>query len=196
MFPDRELLPYGGSAKLHEWVLGDLDATRLFKELYKIIPWESRTIQVFGKQHLQPRQVAWYGDPGRGYKYSGVIMNVRPWIPPLDLLKRICEEKSGASFNSLLLNLYRDGKDKVSWHSDNEKELGKEPCIASLSLGAVRKFRFRHRYTKEIASCSLPAGSLVVMSGLCQINWEHEIPKQEGVTDPRINLTFRNVRAS
>jgi len=123
-------------------------------------------------------------------------MDINPWTPLLEKLKSICEEKSGASFNSLLLNLYRNGEDKVSWHADDEPELESEPCIASLSLGATRRFKFRHRDTKEIVERELPSGSLVVMSGLSQSEWEHEIPKQKTVKGPRINLTFRSVRES
>jgi alkylated DNA repair dioxygenase AlkB len=123
-------------------------------------------------------------------------MNINPWTPQLQLLKTICEEKAGRSFNSLLLNLYRNGEDKVSWHSDDEPELGSEPCIASLSFGAVRRFKFRHRDSKEVVDCSLTPGSLVVMSGLSQSKWEHEVPKELRVKEPRINLTFRSVSAA
>ena len=194
--PQRELLPYDGSAMYYDWVLEDLDASVLFSELLKNIPWESRTIKMFGKEYPQPRLVAWFGDPGRGYTYSGVSMNINPWTPLLESLKTMCEGKSGTSFNSLLLNLYRNGEDKVSWHSDDEPELGSEPCIASLSLGATRRFKFRHRDSGELVDCSLPSGSLVVMSGLSQMKWEHEVPKEAKVRGSRINLTFRSVHAA
>lgn len=194
--PERELLPYDGSAMYFDWVLGDLDASAVFADLLKNTPWESRTIKMFGKEFLQPRLVAWFGDPGRGYTYSGISMNINPWTSQLELLKSICEQKAGRAFNSLLINLYRSGEDKVSWHSDNEPELGKEPCIASLSLGATRRFKFRHLDSKDVVECSLAPGSLVVMSGLSQIKWEHEVPKEARVKGPRINLTFRYVDAS
>jgi alkylated DNA repair dioxygenase AlkB len=194
--PERELLPYDGSAMYFDWVLGDLDASAVFADLLKNTPWESRTIKMFGKEFLQPRLVAWFGDPGRGYTYSGISMNINPWTSQLELLKSICEQKAGRAFNSLLINLYRSGEDKVSWHSDNEPELGKEPCIASLSLGATRRFKFRHLDSKDVVECSLTPGSLVVMSGLSQIKWEHEVPKEARVKGPRINLTFRYVDAS
>jgi len=193
---DKELLPYDGSAMFYKWVLGGLDDSQLFRDLDENIPWESRTIKMFGKEHPQPRLVAWFGDPGRNYSYSNVAMNINPWTPLLEKLKSICEEKSGSSFNSLLLNKYRNGEDKVSWHADNEPELGNEPCIASLSLGATRRFKFRHCDSKQVVECRLPSGSLVVMSGLSQSKWVHEIPKEMGVKDPRINLTFRSVRDS
>ena len=194
--PERELLPYDGSAIYFDWVLGDLDAGAVFSDLLKDTPWESRTIKMFGKEYPQPRLVAWFGDPGRGYTYSGISMNINPWTPQLELLKTICEQKAGRVFNSLLVNLYRNGEDKVSWHSDNEPELGRDPCIASLSLGAVRRFKFRHLDSKEIVECSLSPGSLVVMSGLSQTKWEHEVPKEARVKGPRINLTFRSVDAA
>jgi alkylated DNA repair dioxygenase AlkB len=194
--PERELLPYDGSAMYFDWVLGDLDASAVFADLLKNTPWESRTIKMFGKEFLQPRLVAWFGDPGRGYTYSGISMNINPWTSQLELLKSICEQKAGRAFNSLLINLYRSGEDKVSWHSDNEPELGKEPCIASLSLGATRRFKFRHLDSKDVVECSLTPGSLVVMSGLSQIKWEHEVPKEARVKGPRINLTFRYVDAT
>jgi alkylated DNA repair dioxygenase AlkB len=194
--PERELLPYDGSAMYFDWVLGDLDAGAVFSDLLKNTPWESRTIKMFGKEYPQPRLVAWFGDPGRGYTYSGISMNINPWTPQLESLKKMCEQKAGRVFNSLLINLYRNGEDKVSWHSDNEPELGKDPCIASLSLGAVRRFKFRHLDSKEIVECSLSPGSLVVMSGLSQTKWEHEVPKEARVKGPRINLTFRSVDAA
>lgn len=189
----RELLPYDGSALFYEWVLGDRDATLVFKDLFDAVPWESRTIRMFGKEHQQPRLVAWFGDLGSAYTYSGLSMNINPWTSQLMELKNLCEEKAGVHFNSLLLNLYRNGADKVSWHADDEVELGIEPVIASLSLGAVRRFKFRHRDTREVVDCLLPSGSLVVMSGLSQLKWEHEVPKEASVKDPRINLTFRSV---
>jgi alkylated DNA repair dioxygenase AlkB len=194
--PERELLPYDGSAMYFDWVLGDLDAGAVFSDLLKDTPWESRTIKMFGKEYPQPRLVAWFGDPGRGYTYSGISMNINPWTPQLELLKTICEQKAGRVFNSLLINLYRNGEDKVSWHSDNEPELGRDPCIASLSLGAVRRFKFRHLDSKEVVECSLSPGSLVVMSGLSQTKWEHEVPKEVRIKESRINLTFRSVDAT
>jgi alkylated DNA repair dioxygenase AlkB len=190
----HELLPTDGSAKLYEWVLGDLDPTLVMQELLESVPWASQTITMFGKQYVEPRRTAWFGDDGASYTYSGITMTPHTWTPVLHSLRKICEERSNSSFNSVLLNLYRDGKDKMGWHADNEPELGTEPVIASLSLGATRKFRFRHRTTKEIVECDLPAGSLVVMSGLSQKCWVHEVPQQKRVTSPRINLTFRKIK--
>lgn len=190
----HELLPTDGSAKLYEWVLGDTDPHLLMQELLESVPWASQTITMFGKQHEEPRRTAWFGDEGASYTYSGITMTPRAWTPVLQSLRGICEEKSETSFNSVLLNLYRDGNDKMGWHADNEPELGSEPVIASLSLGATRRFRFRHRVTKEMVECELPSGSLVVMSGLTQKYWVHEVPRQKRVTNPRVNLTFRKIQ--
>ena len=189
-----ELLPTDGSAKLFESVLGDSDPTMVMKELYESVPWASQTIMMFGKQYEEPRRTAWFGDDGASYTYSGITMTPRAWTPVLQSLRSICEERSESTFNSVLLNLYRDGNDKMGWHADNEPELGSEPVIGSLSLGATRRFRFRHRTTKEIVECELQTGSLVVMSGLSQKCWVHEVPRQKRVKTPRINLTFRQIQ--
>ena len=190
----RELLPYDGSAVLHDWVLGDSSWESLMEDLVKTVPWESHTIKMFGKEYPQPRLVAWFGDPGSDYSYSGLKMNVRPWIPTVSSLRESAEKIAGVRFNSVLINLYRDGNDKVSWHRDNEPELGDEPVIASISLGAPRRFKFRHLLSREVVETVLTPGSMVVMSGLSQSCWEHEIPRQAAVSEPRINLTFRQVR--
>lgn len=190
-----ELLPFDGSAMLHDWVLGDRLAVDVFDELMEGTNWESRTITMFGKRHPEPRLTAWHGDEGARYRYSGIELSPSPWTPLLGSLRTICERISGAGFNSVLLNLYRDGNDKMGWHADDEPELGPDPVIASMSLGAVRRFRFRHRDTGEVVECEPPSGSLLVMSGSTQHRWVHEVPRQARVGEPRINLTFRHVRA-
>jgi alkylated DNA repair dioxygenase AlkB len=190
----HELLPTDGSAKLYDWVLGDSNPSQVMQELLTSVPWSSQTITMFGKQYVEPRRTAWFGDDGASYTYSGITMAPLAWTPLLTSLRKICEEHSGGSFNSVLLNLYRDGNDKMGWHADDEPELGVEPVIASLSLGVTRRFRFRHRSTKEIVECELATGSLVVMSGLSQKYWVHEVPRQKRITEPRINLTFRKIQ--
>lgn len=192
----QQLLPHDGSAILHEWVLGDRNDAKIIQSLIELVPWEAHSIKMFGKEHPQPRLVAWYGDEGSEYSYSGLRMNVRPWIPQITELREIAQSYAGVIFNSVLLNLYRNGNDKVSWHRDNEPELGSTPTIASMSLGAQRRFKFRHLLTKEIVETTLSSGSLVVMSGLSQACWEHEIPRQSSIDKPRINLTFRQVRSA
>lgn len=191
----EELLPEGGSALYFPWVLGDLSWSATFERLLEETPWEAHTIRMFGKVYDQPRLVAWYGDPGSEYSYSGVRMTVHPWTDLISKLKGIVETTTDASFNSVLLNFYRDGDDKVAWHRDNEPELGPQPLIASLSLGAARRFKFRHLTSGLIVEKVLESGSLVVMSGLSQTCWEHEVPRQRAVRGGRINLTFRRVRA-
>ena len=191
----HDLLPYDGPAMFFECVLDLATQEDTTRRLLAEIPWESHTIRMFGKDYPQPRLVAWFGDVGSEYSYSGLKMNVREWMEPVSLLKQVVENRVGERFNSVLLNLYRNGDDKVGWHSDNERELGPQPIIASLSLGATRRFKFRHRESREVVSAELPSGSLVVMSGLSQACWEHEVPKQAGIQEPRINLTFRQVMA-
>ena len=190
----REILPYDGSAVLHPWVLGAMSGENLRDTLIDEVPWRHNTIRVFGVDHAEPRLVSWHGDPGAVYSYSGVDLVVNPWTPTLSELRTVCERIAGVAFNSVLVNLYRDGNDKVGWHADDEPELGPEPVIASLSLGATRRFRFRHRDTGASVAVELESGSLVVMSGLSQKCWVHEVPRQRRVAAPRINLTFRRVR--
>ena len=169
------------------------EADDLFRELRQSIGWRQETVRLFGRIVRVPRLSAWHGD--RPYTYSGLIMNPEPWTPPLMAIKRRTEELSGRRFNSVLLNLYRDGRDSVSWHSDDEPELGPEPAIASVNLGATRRFRFRHRTRKDdTRSFDLTAGSLLVMDGPTQHHWRHCVPKTAKPVGERINLTFRLIR--
>ena len=186
-------MPFDGSALYYDSALEFTRAETVFQELLNDIAWQSRTITMFGRQHQEPRRTAWYGDDGAHYRYSGISLVPEPWTPTLLSLRDTCEQFSRARFNSVLLNLYRNGEDKMGWHADDERELGPEPVIASLSLGATRRFRFRHRETKLVYECDLLHGSLLVMSGLTQKYWVHEIPRQKRVPGPRINLTFRAI---
>lgn len=184
-----ELLPYDGRLTYWDWALGDLSAPDVMKRLLDETDWEQRSIVLFGREVPQPRLNSWYGDIT--YTYSGITMTPRPWTPVLIDLRRRCEDLTGARFNSVLINLYRNGDDSMGWHADDERELGAEPAIASLSLGAVRRFRMRHRETREIVEVDPGSGSLIFMSGLSQACWMHEVPKSKKVVDARINLTFR-----
>lgn len=188
-----ELLPRDGSAVLHPWVLGERSWEAIMQRLVSETGWEHRTIVVFGREHLQPRLTAWHADTGCRYTYSNVRMDPAPWTDTLATLRDICSLPAGSRFNSVLLNLYRDGNDAMGWHRDNEPELGAEPVIGSLSLGAPRRFRMRHRTTRETVDTVLQPGSLLVMSGTSQTHWEHCVPRQSRVTAPRLNLTFRRV---
>jgi alkylated DNA repair dioxygenase AlkB len=163
--------------------------------LLNTIEWKQEEVYVFGKKHKEPRKTAWYGDEECVYSYAGKTNHPLPWTEALFLLKTDIEAViPGASFNSVLLNQYRDGNDKMGWHSDNEKELGNNPIIASLSLGVTRYFDFKHKRIKSLKKrLVLPAGSLLIMCGSTQENWLHQIPQQKTVKEPRINLTFRRV---
>lgn len=191
----EELLHGESSAVLHRGALSPDQAEVCFQRLYNDVPWERRTVKVFGREVEQPRLVAWFGDAGKPYRYSGLLLQPIPWTEPLLNLRGICEELAGARFNSVLANLYRDGQDSVSWHSDDEPELGLRPVIASLSLGEPRRFDLRHRETGETVKAELPPGSVLVMSGATQQDWKHQVAKSARAHGMRINLTFRRIQS-
>ena len=169
-------------------------ADRLLQELMEKIEWTQNKIRFYGKESLVPRLEAWYGDHGKSYAYSGIQMNPKPWTKELVEIKEAIEKEAGVPFNSVLINYYRDGKDRVAWHSDDEKELGQNPIIGSVSLGAERKFKLRHKKYKENglkAEIMLQHGSFLLMKGPTQHHWMHEIPRTAKPIGPRINLTFR-----
>ena len=169
-------------------------ADRLLQELMEKIEWTQNKIRFYGKESLVPRLEAWYGDPGKSYAYSGIQMNPKPWTKELVEIKEAIEKEASVPFNSVLINYYRDGKDRVAWHSDDEKELGQNPIIGSVSLGAERKFKLRHKKYKENglkAEIMLQHGSFLLMKGPTQHHWMHEIPRTAKPIGSRINLTFR-----
>lgn len=175
--------------------MGQDAADACYRELELATPWQQDTISFGGKPVLIPRLQAWYGEKNSRYGYSGLALNPLPWTPLLSDLRTQVEAAAGMPFNSVLVNFYRDGRDSVAWHSDDEKELGGEPVIASLSFGATRRFDLRHRHKKgHKFSCELANGSLLVMGKGIQHNWQHQVPKQPAVMQGRINLTFRRVR--
>ena len=172
-------------------------AANLFKDLTEEIPWVQNKIRFYGKESLVPRLESWHGDKGMSYTYSGITMDAKPWTKNLLMIKESIEPIAKTTFNSVLINYYRDGKDRVAWHSDDEKELGKNPVIASVSLGAERKFKLRHKKYKENQlqhEVFLQNGSLLLMSGSTQHYWLHEIPRTAKPIGPRINLTFRVIK--
>jgi alkylated DNA repair dioxygenase AlkB len=177
-----------------DWIAPDLART-LLDRLLSEVPWQARTIRVFGREVMQPRRVAWLGEPEAVYTYSGVRNEPRPFTPALLSLRERLERELALSFNAVLCNLYRDGRDSMGMHSDAEPELGSEPLVASLSFGATRTFRLRHRAGGARAKYDLPlpSGSLLMMSASTQRLYRHAIPKEARVTEPRINLTFRKV---
>ncbi|MDT9183447.1 MULTISPECIES: alpha-ketoglutarate-dependent dioxygenase AlkB family protein [Limnospira] len=171
------------------------ESDRLFWELYKSLNWRQEQIKIFGKIRPIPRLTAWYADAGKSYTYSGIKHHAQPWNPTLKSIKSQVEDIAEVTFNSVLINLYRDGKDSMSWHSDDEPELGKNPMIASVSLGGTRRFSGKHKIHKNRKfNIDLTSGSLLLMKGETQHFWQHQIPKTSQVVEPRINLTFRMVK--
>lgn len=177
-----------------QW-LARAEADALMDALMDQVHWETHRIKLFGQEHDSPRLSCWIGDPGASYVYSRVRFEPRPWPPALAALRARVDEASGEAMNSVLANLYRSGQDAMGWHSDDEPELGARPVIASLSLGATRRFRFRHRrdHSKTFA-IELPHGSLLLMSGDTQANWQHALPRTARTVAPRLNLTFRQIQ--
>ena len=192
------LLPKNGVMTYRPDLFGPVEASQYLGILTQTIQWTKPSIKMYGKEFPIPRFAAWYGDPETTYKYSGITNVPLPWTKELLVIKKKVELAAGTDFNSVLLNLYRDGKDHMSWHADDEKSLGKNPVIASVSFGEVRKFGVKHRYEKDLESLSfeLASGSLVLMSGEMQEFWHHRIHPTKKLLGPRINLTFRKVFTS
>lgn len=189
----KNILPYDGEAYYLEKVFNSEDSSHYFDRLIRNISWKNDEVIIFGKRIITKRETAWYGDYGCEYVYSGISRKPMPWINELSELKMLAEKFSGINFNSCLLNLYHSGEEGMSWHSDDERSLGKDIVIASVSFGAERKFVFRHKKTKEKISIILEDGSLLVMKGQTQFNWHHALPKSIKIKQPRINLTFRRI---
>ena len=186
--PDAEILYY-------PHFFHQKEADVIFEQLANEIPWQQDDIRVFGKIHPQPRLTALFGNEGIAYSYSNIKMQPHPWSPLLQKIKSHVENVSNTNFTTVLLNQYRDGKDSNGWHADDEKELGTNPIIASISFGAVREFQFRHYQTKDhLTKLPLAHGSLLIMRGLTNTYWEHRIPKTSKPLPPRINLTFRMIQ--
>jgi len=195
--PALGLLPMPDAEVLH---LGrpDLPAptNALLATLIAHTPWRADRITLWGKSFLQPRLSAWYGDPSKRYTYSGLTLQPLPWTPLLLDIKRAVEAAAEHAFDSVLLNYYRNEQDSMGFHSDDEAELGPDPVIASLSLGASRDFVFKHRQRKDLkpVRIALDDGTLIVMKGPTQGHWLHGIEKKKSPIGPRINLTFRTIR--
>lgn len=158
------------------------------------IEWKQEKMNMYGKEILFPRLTAWYGDSDKPYTFSGITLKPSPWTETLTEIKTKIETKTIAIFNSVLLNLYRNGNDSISWHTDAEKELGINPIIASVNFGATRKFQLRHIETKEKIELELTHGSLLIMQGELQHFWKHQVPKTKKEVKERINLTFRVIK--
>ena len=189
--PAENLLPYNGIVNYYGKVLPYEKATEYFKELYHNTTWKHDESIKYGKIIVAKRQVAWFGERNFDYAYSGTTKKAKPIPEKVRELKALVEQKTGVEFNSVLLNLYESGEVGIAWHADKEAYFGKEVIIASLTLGAERKFGFKHRETKETVWKILEHGSLLVMRGTTQNYWLHHLPPTKKVMAPRINLTFR-----
>lgn len=189
------LLPKQGTVKYYGAVMSLAEADDYFKHLLNRIEWKNDEVVIYGKRIITKRKIAWYGDKPFHYTYSNTTKLAHFWTPELLHLKTRAEEQSGETFNACLLNLYHDGSEGMTWHSDGEKDLKKDGAIASLSLGAERKFSFKHKTSKDTVSIVLEHGSLLIMQDETQSYWQHCLPTTKKITEPRINLTFRTIAA-
>ena len=180
-----------GWIEFHANFLNDKASRDLYDHCLTHLPWEHGTIKLFGKAFAIPRLESFHSINGKSYSYSGKTLSTRPFDNQLASIKNKIERLTNHSFNCVLVNCYRNGNDSNGWHADNEKELGKNPVIASVSLGATRRFDLKHNGTGEQLKFDLHNGSLLIMGGELQHYWKHRIPKQPGVNEGRINLTFR-----
>lgn len=195
MFNEFDLQLPDAEIKYFPYFLNADKADTIFNKLYENVPWQQDDIKVFGKTYAQPRLTALYGNNGQPYSYSNITMQPHPFSLELKDLLRNVEVLSGIKFTTCLLNLYRDGKDSNGWHADDEKELGKNPPIASISLGHPRYFHLKHKTRKELKhKILLEHGSLLLMTGPTQHFWKHQIPKTAKPIGERINLTFRIIK--
>ncbi len=188
------LLPYDGTAVYYDAIVNRSMATQYFQTLLQTIAWEHDELLIYGRRIVTQRETAWYGDRPYAYTYSHQTKVALHWTPELLEIKQLSEAVSGESFNSCLLNLYHDGSESMGWHSDDEDTIVPHSAIASVSFGAARRFDFRHKASKEKVNLTLAPGSLLVMAGETQAHWQHSLPKALRVREPRINLTFRQMR--
>lgn len=187
------LLPADGIVQYFGQLLPPNTADVYFHALMEEIAWAHDEVIMFGKKITTKRKTAWYGDAQLAYTYSNVTKAALPWTASLLDIKTLVEKASGETYNSCLLNLYHNGEEAMGWHSDNERDLKKHGAISSVSLGAKRKFVFKHRQTNEQVALHLAHGSLLVMEGATQDHWLHRLAPSKKVREPRINLTFRTI---
>jgi alkylated DNA repair dioxygenase AlkB len=190
------LLPFDGIVHYYGRVFSPGDSDSYFDILWKTIEWRNDEANMFGRHIITKRKVAWYGDSNYHYTYSNATKLALPWTKELLELKSVSEAKTGATYNSCLLNLYHDGSEGMAWHSDDEKMLASNSSIASLTFGAERKFAFRHKTLDQKVEIILEHGSLLEMAGTTQKFWLHRLPPTKKVTRPRINLTFRKMETA
>ena len=189
----NNILPFDGITNYHGLVLDNKQCNFYYQELIENILWKNDEAIIFGKLIITKRKVAWYGNSEYSYTYSKVTKTANLWIKELLELKEIVEKESNETYNSCLLNLYNSGEEGMAYHSDGEKMLKKNGAIASLSLGAERKFSFKHKENKQRIDIVLERGSLLVMKEFTQTNWLHRLPPTKKILTPRINLTFRTI---
>ena len=190
----NEIVAHNGlKIRIEEDFFNSVDSKKLLKKFISKLPWESMIIKIFGKDTKIPRLQCWIGDEGCEYRYSGKQLNRQIWSQDLIMIRKKIYEELNIDFNSVLANYYRDGKDSMGWHSDDEKELGPDPTIASISFGSERDLVFRNKITKETIAIPQTNGCLILIDGETQKNWQHSIKKTQKVIGPRINLTFRNI---
>ncbi|UFH33285.1 alpha-ketoglutarate-dependent dioxygenase AlkB [Chryseobacterium sp. C-71] len=187
------ILPKDGRVEYYGKIFSDAECGKYYQYLFNNILWENDEAVIFGKLIITKRKVAWFGEKQFEYTYSNRTKYAKLWTPELLALKQKCEEVSGETYNSCLLNLYHDGSEGMAYHSDGEKDLKKHGAIASLTFGAERKFSFKHKFSKERIDLMLENGSLLVMKGTTQENWLHRLPPTKKAITPRVNLTFRTI---
>lgn len=193
MIEQNNVCPFDGELYWVRAFYNQSEADRLFADFYRTLAWQEESILIFGKWCKVPRLMCWYGDPEAVYRYSGVAHQPLSWTSALWSVKVQIETFSRCAFNSVLANLYRDGRDSMGYHADNEKELGIDPVIASLSLGDSRLFRLHHKKRRENLDIVLEHGDLLIMAGALQHHWVHALPKTRQAKNSRINLTFRRI---
>jgi alkylated DNA repair dioxygenase AlkB len=193
---EQNLAPFDGELFLIKRFYQPCESDLLFEKLKSSLAWQEENIFIYGKRCKVPRLMCWYGDPGACYRYSGVDHQPLPWTDELLIINEKVQSFTQSSFNSVLANLYRNGRDSMGCHADDEKELGQNPVIASLSLGDERLFKLHHKKRKETLDITLCHGDLLVMAGTLQHYWVHSLPKTPKLKGPRINLTFRKILAS
>lgn len=189
----NNLLPKDGTLHYYGKIFTDEQSEIYYVKLLKEINWQHDVVKIFGKEIITKRKVAFLGDEGISYKYSGKNKIAEKWLKFILEIKSTVEQISGEKFNACLLNYYHNGSEAMSWHSDNEKEILKHSAIASVSFGAERKFGFKHNFSKEEISLMLEKGSLLIMKDETQIYWKHKLYTNAKIIEPRINLTFRTI---
>lgn len=192
---NKNWLPYDGAVHYYGKLMIKKQADFYLDRLLETIVWQNDEAILFGKKIITKRKVAWYGEKPYAYTYSNTTKYALPWTTELLELKRLIEDETGETFNSCLLNLYHNGDEGMAWHSDGERDLKKNGAIGSMSLGAERKFAFKHKQTKEKIELVLAHGSLLVMKDTTQTHWLHRLPPTKKITTPRVNLTFRTIES-